>query len=149
MCRAWSLVLCLVPFASAIADEAADKEIKALQGEWIWVQHEVGGKVMEPPAADRPVIKIEQAKWFLKDKASGNFKEVGTFQLDVMTTPRCVDLISTDEKTTGQKNEAIYKLEEDKLTVVLNLNADDKSRPMDFKTAEKPGMILVELERKK
>ena len=101
--------------------------------------------MMQPDPNDRPVVKIEKDKWFFKNKDSVDFKEAGKFILDVATTPKCVDLISTAKESEGQKNEAIYKLEEDKLTIVLNLNADDKSRPMDFKTADKPGMILVVL----
>ena len=149
MVRFLSLVLLVAVPPLALADEATDKELKALQGEWTWVSHEVGGKMMEPDPNDRPVVKIEKEKWFFQNKDSGGFKEAGTFKLDVTTTPKCVDLISTAKDSEGQKNEAIYKLEEDKLTIVLNLNADDKSRPMEFKTADKPGMILVVLERKK
>jgi uncharacterized protein (TIGR03067 family) len=149
MNRFLPLAFLLAAAPGALADEATDKEHKALQGEWTWISHEVGGKMMEPAADDRPVVKIEKDKWFFKNKDTADFKEAGKFKLDVMTTPKCVDLVSTAEDSKGQKNEAIYKLEEDKLTIVLNLNADDKSRPMEFKTADKPGMILVVLERKK
>jgi uncharacterized protein (TIGR03067 family) len=149
MCRFLSLAFLLTVAPLALADEATDKELKALQGEWTWVQHEVGGKMMEPDPNDRPLVKIEGTKWSFKNKDMPEFKEAGTFKLDVTTTPKCVDLVSTAEDSKGQKNEAIYKLDEDKLTIVLNLNADDKSRPMEFKTADKPGMILVVLERKK
>ena len=149
MCRCLSLVLFFAAIPLAHADEAADKEIKALQGEWTWTSHEVGGQRMEPDANDRPVVKIEKDKWYFKNKDTSDFKEAGKFVLDVTTTPRCVDLVSTQKESEGQKNEAIYKLEEDKLTIVLNLNADDKSRPMGFETKDKPGMILVVLERKK
>ena len=149
MYRFLSLTILLACVPPALADEATDKELKALQGQWIWMRHEVGGTVMEPAVEDRPVVKIEGDKWSFKNKDTAEFKEAGKFKLDAMTTPRCVDLISTAEESKGQKNEAIYKLEGDKLTVVLNLNADDKTRPMEFKTADKPGMILVVLERKK
>ncbi len=149
MYRLLSLVVFFSLLPPALADEATDKELKALQGEWNWVSHEVGGKMMEPDPNDRPLVKIEKEKWFFKNKDSGEYKEAGTFKLDVTTTPKCVDLVSTAKESEGQKNECIYKLEEDKLTVVVNLNADDKTRPMDFKTADKQGMILVVLERKK
>jgi uncharacterized protein (TIGR03067 family) len=144
-----SLAVVLAASSLAIADEATDKEIKSLEGEWTWVEHEVGGTQMFPDANDRPQIKIEKDKWFFKNKAMPEFKEAGTFKLDVTTTPRCVDLVSTAKESAGQKNECIYKLEEDKLTIVVNLNADDKSRPMAFETKDKPGMIKVVLERKK
>jgi uncharacterized protein (TIGR03067 family) len=149
MFRFLPVVLVVAIPSLALADEAADKEIKSLQGQWTWISHEVGGKMMQPDPNDRPVVKIEKDKWFFKNKDSVDFKEAGKFILDVATTPKCVDLISTAKESEGHKNEAIYKLEEDKLTIVLNLNADDKSRPMDFKTADKPGMILVVLKRKK
>ena len=144
-----SLVALLALVSVVLADEATDKDVKALQGEWTWVEHEVGGTHMFPDANARPTIKIDGDKWYFKNKAADEFKEAGTFKLDVMTTPKCVDLISTDEKTKGQKNEAIYKLEEDKLTIVANLNADDRNRPKGFETKDAPGMILVVLERKK
>lgn len=149
MCRLLSLLVFVTLAPLALADEATDKELKALQGEWTWMRHEVDGKWMERDPSDRPVMKIADTKWFVKDAESGKFKELGTFKLDVMTTPRCVDLISTDKESEGQRHEAIYKLEEDTLTVVVNLNADDRTRPMEFKTADKPGMILVVFERKK
>ena len=149
MFRCLSLALLLAVAPLALADEATDNEIKALQGEWTWVEHEVGGKQMFPDANDRPTVKIDGEKWFFKNKDTPEFKEAGKFKLDVMTTPKCVDLVSTQKGSEGQKNEAIYKLEEDKLTIVLNLDADDKSRPMGFETKDKPGMILVVLERKR
>jgi uncharacterized protein (TIGR03067 family) len=149
MLKFFSLILVVAVAPLAQADEVADKELKALQGEWTWAHHEVGGTMMLPDPNDRPVIRIEKEKWSFKNKSLEAFKEVGTFKLDVATTPKCVDLISTDEKSKGQKNEAIYKLEEDKLTVVVNLNADDKNRPMGFETKDKPGMILVVFERKR
>lgn len=149
MLRFLSMALVMALGPVVLADDAADKEIQALQGEWTWVRHEVGGKMMEPDPNDRPLLKIDGEKWFFKNKENPEFKEGGTFQLDVTTTPKCVDLISTDEKTKGQKNEAIYKLKEDKLTIVVNLNADDKNRPKGFETKDQPGMIKVVLERKK
>ena len=148
----WQIVWIVLAAATAsltLADEPLDKELAALQGQWVWVRHEVGGKRMAPDANERPLIKIEGTKWSFKNKNDREFQEAGTFQLDVSTMPRCVDLISTQEKTKGQKNEAIYKLEEDQLTVVVNLNADDKNRPMGFETKDQPGMILVEFEKKK
>ena len=148
MYRFLSLVMVLAAAPLALADEALDKELKALAGEWTWVEHEVGGTQMFPDANDKPLIKIEKEKWFFKNKAMAEFKEVGSFQLDVTTTPKCVDLVSTDEKTKGQKNEAIYKLNEDTLTIVVNLNADDKNRPRGYETKDAPGMIKVVLKRK-
>jgi uncharacterized protein (TIGR03067 family) len=148
MYRFLSLAILLVFAPVGLADDATDQEIKALQGQWVWVRHEAGGIEMAPDPGDQPVIKIEGTKWSLRNNKTGTFNEIGTFKLDVATTPRCVDLVSTQKENQGQKNEAIYKLDKDTLTVVVNLNADDKSRPMEFKTEGKPGLLLVVFQRK-
>ena len=86
----WQIVWIVLAVATAsltLADEPLDKELAALQGQWVWVRHEVGGKRMAPDANERPLIKIEGTKWSFKNKNDREFQEAGTFQLDVSTMP--------------------------------------------------------------
>lgn len=123
-------------------DKAARKELKALEGDWVVVRLEAGGKKHEPGAGEQMKLTFQGAKWSFP--ATGERGEV--VALDAASSPRSIDL----KKTSGRVmvREGIYKLDGDNLTIAL-YQGTDKKRPTGFDTPSDAGTVVFVLRRDK
>jgi uncharacterized protein (TIGR03067 family) len=125
---------------------AEDKKVN-LEGTWIIVGMEVGGKalpedlVAKSPEAER-TIKITADKMI----ATKNGKEdPATYKLDTSKTPHEIDLVGKDSKGKEEKLSGIFKVDGDKLTLCVAQG----DRPKEFKTTEKGQSMIMILQKKK
>jgi uncharacterized protein (TIGR03067 family) len=123
-------------------DEAARKELKALEGDWALQRLEAEGKKHEPGPDERMVLTIKGAKWSFP--ATGEQGEV--IALGTSSSPRLIDLKSTRRGREALVREGIYKLDGDTLVIAL-YQGKEKKRPTSFDTPTESGTVLFVLER--
>ncbi len=122
--------------------EQAQKELKALEGEWVAVGLAHDGKERELTDDEQVVITIKDGKFTHPSLGSGQ-----VVALDPTTDPKIVDFKMLREPPSGVINEAIYKLERDTLTVVMYLG-DDKRRPASFEVPTDARTLRFTLKRR-
>lgn len=136
------------------AKEAAVKaELKKLQGKWIQVSSEIGGKrATLPPGLAKPVT-IEGNKMTLDGP---NGKREQTLVIDPTQNPKTWDWVrkAADDKAKDMVDKCIYKLEGDTLTICSGRTpkkgqppAGDAERPKEFTTVG--GGLIIEYQRVK
>jgi uncharacterized protein (TIGR03067 family) len=129
------------PPAKEAAKAADDKE--KLQGTWVWVEAERGGK---KAGAD----EIKDFKMvFRGDKLSvdpGGDNREGTFKLDPAQKPKTIDLMLEDGPEKGKTIRGIYSLDGDTLKLCFD-DMGDNDRPTDFTSKEGTRLVMVVLRR--
>jgi len=121
-------------------DAAIANETNRLPGTWRIVRMERGGK--EVPAADRDhtqlTIRTNQFRW------DGDDSEAGIFHPIPHRRPVMVDLFHTAGPQQGKMQQAIYKLDGDRLTLcIAPFGATGDELPADFATAGTKLMLYV------
>jgi uncharacterized protein (TIGR03067 family) len=123
------------------ADEKLEKKLEALQGKWLLERLETkDGKQDTRPNGNDMVLEIKGTKFLTDDTEKA---EILALHDDL--DPKGIDVKRVDG---SDKDEGIYKLEGDKLTIVINVSAA-KSRPANFDAPTAEGVILLEFSRKK
>ena len=137
-----AILLCGLLLAGAnAADEKLDKKLEAFQGKWLLERFETkDGKQETKPNGNDTVLEIKGAKFLVDD---GEKAEILAIHDDL--DPKGMDVKRVDG---SDKEEGIYKLDGDKLTIVINVGAT-KSRPANFDAPTAEGVILLEFSRKK
>jgi uncharacterized protein (TIGR03067 family) len=117
-------------------------EIKNLQGTWGVVTLEAEGAKMAPGVfkGSKIVIKGEA---FTTISMGATYK--GTFSVDVVATPKTIDLNFTEGPEAGHKSLGIYELDGDTWKLCLTVGAKD--RPKTFATKAGSGLALETLKR--
>jgi uncharacterized protein (TIGR03067 family) len=139
-------------FIVATADEpklpeAAQKELKKLEGKWKAVKAVTNG-LEETPEMDGQEVVVE----FKGRKAVVNgkdFFEIAT--LDPSTEPKCIDLksgVDQGQIAKGTVFESIYKFDGDDLVLAIHMGAD-KKRPAKFESEKDSGVVVVTMKREK
>lgn len=112
-----------------VADSRAggDKELKKLEGTWVLVSGEQGGK-------DLPEEVIKGAKLVIKGNKHivqmGEEKIIGTHELDPTTKPKSIDATKTEGPEKGKKILGIYEIKGDTFKVCFG--EPGKDRPKEF-----------------
>jgi RNA polymerase sigma factor (sigma-70 family) len=127
----------------ADGDEKAKSDRDAIQGTWVAVAVEEGGKkIPEDEVKDKNFEMV-----FAGDKVTlpikGESKEAG-YKLDSTRKPKQIDLIVSKTETA----EGIYELNGDKLVLCIT-KPDHGDRPTKFDSADGRERILIVLKRKK
>jgi uncharacterized protein (TIGR03067 family) len=128
---AWVLLLPILAAADSPKDEAAKKDLEAMQGDWAPASYAIDGKPV--PAADLAKIKLNvkgNVSTFTKDKETNH----GTYVLDPTKKPKTIDVDITDGPDKGKKLLGIYTLEPDQWRVCLAEVGG--ARPTEFKAAK-------------
>lgn len=127
--------------------EAAQKELKKLEGKWKATKAVTNGNE-EVPSMDGNDVIIE----FKGRKLLMNDKEVmDVAALDPSTDPKIIDIKALQAMgvtTKGQVYEAIYKLDGDALVMAVYVG-EGKKRPEKFESPEGSGTVVVTLKRVK
>jgi len=127
--------------------EAAEKELKKLEGKWKAVKAVANGNE-ETPMMDGAdvVIEFKGRKLLLNDK---EVLEVAA--LDPSTDPKILDVKALVDMGGLRKDtvlEAIYKLDGDTLMLALHMG-EAKKRPDKFESEKDSGVVVVTLKREK
>jgi len=121
----------------ALADEAVDAEIKALQGTWTAVSFEHDGKQTPAESLAKIKLTVEGSKYHFQN---GTFSEHGEYQFHPDHDPKQLDIVVGDGADKGKVYVVIYKVKGDDLSICLQ--TDNKARPKEFTGAEKTGCVL-------
>jgi uncharacterized protein (TIGR03067 family) len=136
-------VLCAI--ACAAGDEPKKKET-TLKGKWTLVSLSHGGK-----AAPADILKdfkctFEEKKY--NNVMNGETIEEGEYTFDDAKSPKTIDFDIKKGHSEGKKQVGIFKIEDDKMTLVL-AEAGESDRPTSFEVKEGSGLIEAVLERVK
>jgi uncharacterized protein (TIGR03067 family) len=131
-----------LPDSGAIPDVLADREVKALEGEWVVVGLEADGR---KASAD----EMKGMRWTVRGtEITGTDPDGGggkmSFRLDPGKSPKEIDLTPLDGREKGKVAAGIYRLEDGRLQVCMR---DAGGRPKEFVSG--PGQGLITLERAK
>lgn len=129
MSAAVLVALFLAPAADL--NEAAKKELKAVEGNWTVVSWVINGEERELPADEQVAVTITGAKFTFGKFGDGEFTAI-----DPSTDPKILDFKMLRKPASGVTNEAIYKVEKETLTVVVYLG-EGSNRPANFDAASK------------
>jgi uncharacterized protein (TIGR03067 family) len=143
---AFTLLSYLLVFSAEAGpfNEAAQKELKTLEGDWSFERLEANGKKHEPGGGERGGLTIKGTKWSFQPTG----EEAEIVALDPSCNPKLIDLKIIKA---GQKpiiREGIYKLDGDTLTMVI-YQGQDKKRPTRFDTPAEGGTVLFVFKRAK
>jgi uncharacterized protein (TIGR03067 family) len=138
--------LAVATLATARADdEAAKKELKALQGTWKVVAAEQDGDPLDRIVGGTLVIKANN----FAIKTAGGTELKGDLILDPAKKPKHVNLAHQDGPLKDKTWQGIYELKGDTLKLCYAEADSEKERPTEFKTLKKSRLLLVELKREK
>ena len=128
---------------SLSADPPAD--VKAFQGKWVLSAATLGGRD-HLDDFNGLTLAVDGDKYTV---VVGPNTDKGTITLDVTKSPKHVTLASSEKAGPfkGRTMPGIYELKDDRLTVCLNSEKDD--RPAKFEAAEKTPLVLFVFEREK
>ena len=133
-----SVVLLAAGFCAA-DDKKDDKD--QLQGEWVVVSAEVGGKTAENLKDKKLVVKGDE--WTPPSGGELKFK----FKLDAAKSPKQLDL-TADLDGNEQTWPGIYKIEGDTFTFCRSAGPGGE-RPKEFKGGEGVGLLVFKRAEKK
>jgi uncharacterized protein (TIGR03067 family) len=137
----WLLVL---SFGVGPANEAARKELKALEGDWLLQRIEVSGMKHELGDDERAILTFKGMKWtFAPTRERGE-----VVALDPTTNPKLIDLQATPKGREAFVREGIYKFHGDTLTLCI-YKGKDKKRPTSFDPPKEADTTLLTFKRVK
>jgi uncharacterized protein (TIGR03067 family) len=140
-------VLIVVTLAVIAADEPKKKDdAQAFQGNWSVVSMSMGGQPTPEAFVKNLRCKFEEKTY--NNTIAGQVIEEGSYAIDPVKTPKTVDFEIKKGHDQGKKQLGIYKIEGDKLTLVLT-QAGSTTRPDSFKIEAGAPMLEVVLERVK
>jgi uncharacterized protein (TIGR03067 family) len=123
--------------------EAARKELKALEGEWVVQRIETKDGKQEPGDGEQISLIIKGAKWTF-----GTLEEGEVVALDPSANPKLLDFKSVRKGRADKVNEAIYKVDGDTLIICI-YQGKDKKRPTSFDKPTEGDTVLWTLKRPK
>jgi uncharacterized protein (TIGR03067 family) len=141
-CALASCLLTLAVGAEPLND-AAQKELKKLEGEWVVQQIETKDAKQEPGADERMVLTIQGRSWTF-----GTFQKGEIVALDPNTQPKLLDLKSIRRGRPSLVNEAVYQIDGDILHICI-YQGKDKKRPTNLKKPTEGDTVLWTLKRSK
>lgn len=140
--RSWILLLTLLLVAADALSDAAQQELKVLQGEWRVVQIEARGLTHKFTDADETdVLEIKGNKWIVSGQ-----QKCEIVALDPKTDPKCLDMKSVKEERKGRVAEYIYRIDGDTLTICW-YQGNGKQRPTVFASSKEAQTVLIVLKR--
>jgi uncharacterized protein (TIGR03067 family) len=136
-------VMCAIALVGA--DEPKKKET-TLKGKWSLVSLTHGGKAASADLLKDFKSTFEEKSY--KNVMNGEVIEEGEFSFDDAKSPKTIDFDIKKGHSEGKKQVGIFKIEEEKLTLVL-AEPDVTERPTSFKIEEGSRLIEAVLERVK
>jgi uncharacterized protein (TIGR03067 family) len=144
MRRLFVTLLFIFALTPAAHSETGQEEGKMIQGTWLPVTAELGGK--EFPEEVRKTIKLVlKADTYVV--TVGKESDEGTCKLDPAKKPKALDITGVKGPNMGKTILAIYELTGDTLRVCYDLSGT--ARPTEFKTSPGTQLFLVTYRREK
>jgi uncharacterized protein (TIGR03067 family) len=128
-------VVCAIGFVAA--DEPKKKVETTVKGKWSLVSLKHGGK-----SAPADLLKT------YSNVMNGETIEEGEYKFDDDKSPKTIDFDIKKGHSEGKKQVGIFKIEDDKMTLVL-AEPDATDRPTSFEVKEGSDVIEAVLERVK
>jgi uncharacterized protein (TIGR03067 family) len=141
---ALSLVGLLALSFATFAGDAPAADGKALEGVWLPVKAELGGRPMADEVLKTITLRLDNGKY---EVHVGDEPDRGTYTFDATTQPHSMSVTGTDGVNRGKTFPAIYELKGDTLRICYDLSG--KKRPTEFKTAAGTKLYLVTYSRGK
>jgi uncharacterized protein (TIGR03067 family) len=135
-------LLAAASLAALAADDSAD--IKALQGTWLPVKAELGGKPMSAEILKTIVLKLNKDNY---ETTVAGEPDNGTWTIDASTKPKGMTVNGVIGPNAGRTFPCIYEIEGDTLRICYDLSG--ARRPTEFKTEAGTKLYLVTYNRKK
>ncbi|HEX5272221.1 MAG TPA: TIGR03067 domain-containing protein [Gemmataceae bacterium] len=141
----WAIAGCVVALTIGAdpLNEAARKELKALEGEWVVQSIETKDAKHKPGDDDRMTLTVKGTKWTF-----GTLQEGEVIAVDPSTNPKVVDFKSVRKGREDTVNEAIYKVDKDTLVICI-YQGKDKKRPTSFDKPTEADTVLWTLKKAK
>src|SRR6516225_8965100 len=129
-------------FSSSLAAWGGEAKEDALQGSWLRVMAELGGKPFPDEVRKSIKLVIEDEKYTV---TVGKQVDQGTVKLMPSAKPKAMDITGTEGPNKGKTFLAIYERKGDTLRVCYDLSG--KKRPTKFKTEAGTQLFLAEYKR--
>lgn len=141
-------ILGLVVTAAALTQDAADADLKKLQGEWIMTSLEYNGQPSPEENVKRFRRKVEGAKYTVTITKGDDVQTVkGSFKLNSTKKPKELDVTTKDKDGNEITILGIYELDGD--THKVCMAPKDEPRPTDYTSTEGSGRTLIVWKRAK
>jgi uncharacterized protein (TIGR03067 family) len=135
------LTVCLLPVA---AEDAAKKDLAAMQGTWKVEKLEYNGKDGTDKYSFRLVFKGNTGTITNNDEVAKDYGRA-TFKLDPSTTPKCVDLTIGGGVQKGVVLEGIYEVKGDQMKLCVKVVGNE--RPTKFASPGGESIAFLILKR--
>jgi uncharacterized protein (TIGR03067 family) len=126
-------------------DEAAQKDLKVLAGNWQVVSREVDGEKADQKALDAMKVTIDREGIVTVQRDGKTIGKSKWTNLDTAKDPKTVDLEVIEGENKGKVYLGIYRIEENNMTI-CRANPD-KKRPTTFSTEAGSGCTLMSFKR--
>jgi uncharacterized protein (TIGR03067 family) len=133
------------PVVGGGGKEAAENELKKLQGTWQFISQEVGGKPVPPAHLAKMTITFTADKWAVRE--DGKVVQAGSHKLDPTKKPAQVDAIVTEGPDKGSTMLGIYELKGDTMKVCFD--PAGKERPTSFTAQAGQMAVIIQRDKKK
>jgi uncharacterized protein (TIGR03067 family) len=121
------LVTGLLVAADSPKDDAADKDLKKLEGSWVLASGEDNGKKVSEEALKNARLTIEGDRHTVQ---MGKTSYRGTHKLDPAMKPKTIDITDTEGPFKGKTVLGIYEVDGDEFKLCYAPPGED--RPKDF-----------------
>lgn len=137
--------LALVTLTARADEEAAKKDLKALQGTWTVVAAEHDGDPLDRIVGG--VMVVKDSSFHIKTKSGTELK--GDLILNPAKAPKHLDYVHQEGPLRDKKWEGVYELKGDTLKICYAEADSEKERPTEFKTRKDSKLLFLELKREK
>jgi len=117
---------------------------RGLEGAWIPVAANVAGKSLVVQELRVKYLVLDGSAYSIVDRTD-HIVDSGDYLVDNAVSPRTMDIVGRAGPNAGRTMLAIYRLDDDRLTVCYDL--DGKERPLDMQPREDQLLLSITYER--
>lgn len=138
------LCLCFVIAISWNAHAADSPDAKALQGTWVPVKADLGGRPLPDAVLKGITLKMDKGTY---DVTADGTPDKGTYTLDASTQPKAITITGTNGPNQSKTFPAIYELKGETLRICYDLSGT--KRPTTFESVPGTRLYLVTYQRRR
>jgi uncharacterized protein (TIGR03067 family) len=126
-------------FSLPFIGDASSTDLLQLQGEWVLVRMEVGGKEVPADRLASATVRVEGRHYRLTTRNMTFDVEI---RLDAHKSPKEIDMTFLNGPNQDRTGKGIYKLERHRWTICRSVRPED-DRPREFSSEEVNYFIMV------